>query len=200
MLSFCRTLLKSPFLETLPMLEKNLEASTFRERILASWTTIGVVGALFLTMLDYSARPECHDEFLLELLPSQEFCDEVHPFLCSMGLAFNVIAVILTTILIMQVGFVPDELLADWIRGMPLMVEMPLVSFIVGALAWAGDLVWLGVVAHGAYGRRFSIAAVVIALLLLAVYANIRAKTNRLILLATRECRRLEDDMSNSTE
>ena len=136
---------------------------------------------------------ECKGDLLLSVLPSQEFCDTIHPFLCSMGLAFNVIAVILTTILIMQVGFVPDEKLSDWVAGMPITVEMPLVSFILGALMWAGDLVWLGVVAHGAYGLKFSLAACVIAVTLLSVYATTRAKTNRLIMLAACNQQELSD-------
>ena len=167
------------------MLGKSLDPSTFRDRMMAAWTTIGVVGALFLTMLDYSKTANCEGDHLLSVMPSQEFCDTIHPFLCSMGLAFNVIAVILTTILIMQVGFVPDEKLSDWVAGMPITVELPLVSFIIGALMWAGDLVWLGVVAHGAYGVRFSVGAGVIAISLLGVYASTRAKTNRLIMLAS---------------
>ncbi|CAE7352404.1 ttc4 [Symbiodinium pilosum] len=185
LLAFLKALIRSPFLETLPMLGKSLDPSTFRDRMMAAWTTIGVVGALFLTMLDYSQSAKCESDHLLSVMPSQEFCDTIHPFLCSMGLAFNVIAVILTTILIMQVGFVPDEKLSDWVAGMPITVELPLVSFIIGALMWAGDLVWLGVVAHGAYGVRFSVGAGIIAISLLGVYASTRAKTNRLIMLAS---------------
>ena len=169
------------------MLGKTLEPATFRDRMMASWTTIGVVGALFLTMLEYGRKEHCHADWLIAVMPSKEFCDTIHPFLCSMGLAFNVIAVILTTILIMQVGFVPDEKLADWVASMPITVEMPLVSFIIGALMWAGDLVWLGVVSHGHYGVRFSVGACVIAVTLLGVYANTRAKTNRLIMLTSNQ-------------
>ena len=164
------------------MLGDNLDPATFRERMMGAWTTLGVVGALFLTMLDYSRTAKCEDDLLLSVMPSQKFCDTIHPFLCSMGLAFNVVAVLLTTILIMQVGFVPDEKLAHWVAGMPLIVEMPLVSFIIGAMMWAGDLVWLGVVAHGAYGVHFAGVACVISVALLGVYAYTRADTNRLIM------------------
>lgn len=88
-------LFKSPFLESIPLLGKTLDPSTFRDRMTGTWTTIGVVSALFLTMLNYPNPAICEEELVL-LTPSQGFCDTLHPLLCVIAMASNVVAVIMT--------------------------------------------------------------------------------------------------------
>ena len=137
------------------LIGKELEPAAVRERIQGAWTNVGLVGALFLTMLKLEPI-ECPEE-VMSLMPSEYFCAHVHPFLCGFAVLGNTLAVILSTILYVQVSFVPDAFLGEWMERLSMSIESATLSFVFGAVFWALDVLWQMNLLYGIWGTCFSL-------------------------------------------
>mmetsp|Transcript_19002 Transcript_19002/g.39204 ORF Transcript_19002/g.39204 Transcript_19002/m.39204 type:complete len:105 (-) Transcript_19002:78-392(-) len=94
---------------------------------------------------------------------------------------------IMSTILYMMIGFVPDEHIREWAQGISWIVEAPTFSFIAGVVAWALDILLQGIVKHGQVGLVLGGCMFVVGVAVMATYLKIKAITNQLLLRAYAE-------------
>ena len=158
-----------------------VDVTSFRERTQGSWEMIGVVSALFLTMDRYTEQLNCEDEDLAAIVP---FCDQLHPLCAGTATLFAACAVVSSMILYIEMTFVPDEFLGDWMGNLSWSVELPLICFILSISAWAVDLMWQGVVHHGTFGKIFVVMMLVPAMIILALYLRAKSLTNKYLMMA----------------
>lgn len=137
--------------------------------------------ALFLTMDRYTEQLNCEDEDLAATVP---FCDQLHSLCAGTATLFAACAVVSSMILYIEMTFVPDEFLGDWMGNLSWSVELPLLSFIFSISAWALDLMWQGVVHHGAFGKIFIVMVLLPAALILALYFRTKSLTNKYLMMA----------------
>ncbi|CAE7208677.1 unnamed protein product, partial [Symbiodinium sp. CCMP2456] len=135
---------RSPFLLMLPVLgTTKLDAQSFRDRAGGAWSTIGVVAALILTMSNFTENVEC-DDYTVSLFRSASVCNSLHPILSFVAMLSCTVSAIMSTILYMMIGFVPDEYIREWAQGISWILEAPTFSFIAGIVAWALDILFQG--------------------------------------------------------
>ena len=160
------------------LLGTSIDALNFRTRIQGSWSMLGMVAALFLTMDQYNRVVLCPEE-ISSTLP---FCDYVHPFCSGIATIFSATSVLLSVLLYVQMGFVPDEYLGVWMKIVGWAVDIPLLSFIVSVIAWSVSLLWQGAMNYGMLGCSVAALALVMTILILAFYFKLRALTNKYLL------------------
>lgn len=178
---------RSPFLLMLPVLgTTKLDAQSFRDRAGGAWSTIGVIAALIVTMCNYTDIVEC-DDYTVSLFRSASVCNCLHPILSFVAMLSCTVSAIMSTILYMMIGFVPDEHIREWAQGISWIVEAPTFSFIAGAVAWAVDILLQGIVKHGQVGLALGGCMVVVGLAVVATYLKIKTITNQLLLRAYAE-------------
>lgn len=163
------------------MASKKMDAENFRARTQGSWEMIGVVSALFLTMDRYNELLHCDEESLVGGVP---FCEQIHPFLAGTATLFAACSVAMSMILYIQMTFVPDEFLRDWMSNLAWSVEIPNRCFILSVSSWALDLLWQGVIHHGTFGLAFSVLVLVPALLIVLFYLRTKNLTNNYLMMA----------------
>lgn len=163
------------------MASKKMDAENFRARTQGSWEMIGVVSALFLTMDRYNELLHCDEESLVGGVP---FCEQIHPFLAGTATLFAACSVVMSMILYIQMTFVPDEFLGDWMSNLAWSVEIPNRCFILSVSSWALDLLWQGVIHHGTFGLAFSVLVLVPALLIVLFYLRTKNLTNNYLMMA----------------
>lgn len=163
------------------MASKKMNAENFRARTQGSWEMIGVVSALFLTMDRYNELLHCDEEALVAGVP---FCEQIHPFLAGTATLFAACSVVMSMILYIQMTFVPDEFLGDWMSNLAWSVEIPNRCFILSVSSWALDLLWQGVIHHGTFGLIFSVLVLVPAFLIVLFYLRTKNLTNNYLMMA----------------
>ncbi|CAE7865235.1 unnamed protein product [Symbiodinium microadriaticum] len=137
----------------MPIIHKLLEKSSdaelekVRESTVTSFTTIGVVAALILTMEKTGKTVEQDASKWIDC--SRVPCNEIHVTLSWLSLIGCAHAVMYTTCVLVWMAVVPEAATRDFFQTFPNVMVRATQSMMMGSICWAFDALWLTIIKHG---------------------------------------------------
>ncbi|CAE7384500.1 unnamed protein product [Symbiodinium sp. CCMP2592] len=136
-----------PIIHKLLQNSSDVELEKVRESTVTSFTTIGVVAALLLTMektgesvgQDASKWIDC----------SRVPCNEIHVALSWLSLIGCAHAVLFTTCVLVWMAVLPEAATRDFFYSFPSVMVRATQSMMMVSTCWALDALWLAIIKHG---------------------------------------------------
>eukprot|EP00933_Yihiella_yeosuensis_P024833 TRINITY_DN19259_c0_g1_i1.p1 TRINITY_DN19259_c0_g1~~TRINITY_DN19259_c0_g1_i1.p1 ORF type:complete len:223 (-),score=13.81 TRINITY_DN19259_c0_g1_i1:393-1028(-) len=128
-----------------------LSAENYRQGIQSAWATMGVVGALLLSVTQYGDPRECSQELLDTLGISLSQCKAVHGLLQGLTFFSASLEVLLTTVLFVAIALVPETAVPKWVTQLECIIITPNTLFLATVFTAILSYAWLGLSAYGLY-------------------------------------------------
>ena len=147
----------------MPIIHKLLEKSSdaelekVRESTVTSFTTIGVVAALILTMEKTGKTVEQDASKWIDC--SRVPCNEIHVTLSWLSLIGCAHAVMYTTCVLVWMAVVPEAATRDFFQTFPNVMVRATQSMMMGSICWAFDALWLTIIKHGSLLMQLGISS-----------------------------------------
>eukprot|EP00927_Polykrikos_kofoidii_P041057 TRINITY_DN3498_c0_g1_i3.p1 TRINITY_DN3498_c0_g1~~TRINITY_DN3498_c0_g1_i3.p1 ORF type:complete len:189 (+),score=12.97 TRINITY_DN3498_c0_g1_i3:54-620(+) len=143
------------------------------------WSTLGVVGALLLTMSTFSKTAGCDvDGDWFDCTSDGHVINVVHVILSWTSTAGCCLSVCFSTLLYVFVGLVSGDRVEGFLRKFHRVIDMPIYAVIVGFAFYVLDLLWTAHFTHGFYVvLPLSCISVLLVIYMLYLYCAMAAYT-----------------------